>query len=854
MNILTNNEKNVTELLKALNTTLKEKVFLELNTKETGLNDSEVVKRRQVWGYNEISAKKRGSVIKELLLKFASPLVLTLLIVALVSGFLGEKINAVIVIMMAILSVFLSFFQEHKAAKSAERLQAMVRVKTQVIRNGGLVEVNLREVVPGDLVDLSAGDMVPADLKIIASNNLYINQSALNGESFPAEKSAVKKGLIEENIYDLETIALMGSSVVSGTGQGIAINTGSKTEFAQMSKSVITGDTETGFELGIKNFSLMMIKLILVLTIFIFLVNAVLKHNLTEALLFSLAVAIGLAPEMLPMIVTINLTRGAIKMSKKKVITKRLDAIQNFGAMDILCTDKTGTLTIDQIVLVKHCDPQGLENEEILKYAFINSSLQTGMNNLLDKAVIKHQSFDLSHFKKIDEIPYDFMRKIMSVVIKADDRTELIAKGAPEEIFKRCQSYEDQGQAREMNQERLAGLNKIYNDFSRDGFRVLAVAYKKIIDEKIKYNNEDEADLILMGFIAFLDPPKPSVKESIIELNRLGIKLKILSGDNELVTSKICHEVGLKDMGEITGDEIDLLDDEALKKVVETKTIFARVLPLQKERIIKTLQQNGHVVGFLGDGINDAPALKAADVGISVDNAVDIAKEMADIILLDRNLTVLSECVKEGRKTFANTLKYIKMGASSNFGNMFSMTGASLFLPFLPMLPTQILLNNFLYDLSQITIPSDNVDEDYLLKPRPWDIKFIKEFILVIGPVSSIFDFITFAVMWFIFKASPELFHTGWFVESLFTQTLVIYIIRTNKLPFINSRPSKVLLYSTLAVVIAGCLIPYTFLANIFGFEPLPFTYFTILFGIALSYLILTQIVKNWFIKKYGYE
>ncbi|MDD5109680.1 MAG: magnesium-translocating P-type ATPase [Patescibacteria group bacterium] len=846
--------ENIEELLRSFNELAVEKALAKLETTATGLTEKEVKRRRAIWGENEVISRKRAGIFRELAGRFASPLVITLLVVAGLSFFLGEKISAVIVIMMAVLSVILTFVQEHKAERNAEKLKEMVHITTHVLRDGALREVKLSELVPGDLVELSAGDMVPSDLRVIVAKDLTVNQSALNGESLPVDKHAVRTNTSASSLYDLDAIACMGSSVVSGTAHGVIIRTGQHTHFGQLSQAITAGEPETAFDRGIRQFTWMMISLILVLTITIFIINALLKNAFVESLLFSLAVAVGLAPEMLPMIVTVNLSKGAIAMAKKQVIIKRLDAIQNFGAMDVLCTDKTGTLTLDQIALVKFCDTAGRDNEHVLREAFINSSFQTGLNNLLDRAVLHHRNFDLHGVAKIDEIPFDFSRKIMSVVVRDGAQAMLIAKGAPEEIFTRSNRYRNGNSLQPLTPAARDQISRLYAALSSDGFRVLAVASKSIAQPKTDYEPEDEVDLAIDGFVAFLDPPKPTAKDAIHDLRKLGVQLKILSGDNEMVNQKICSEVGLGGAKVLSGREVEAMNDDALGRAVETTTVFARVLPMQKERIIRALQHNCHIVGFLGDGINDAPALKSADVGISVDNAVDIARETADIIVLQKGLRVLADCVREGRKTFANTLKYIKMGASSNFGNMVSMTGASLFLPFLPMLPTQILLNNFLYDLSQVTIPSDSVDDDYLIKPRPWDIKYIREFILTIGPVSSLFDFVTFFVMWKIFNAAPEMFRTGWFVESLFTQTLVIHIIRTNKIPFIGSRPSRLLLWSTLAVVAAGCVIPYSPLSAWFGFTPLPLRFFGILAGIAFTYLLLTQFVKSWFIKKFGFE
>lgn len=838
------------------NNLLIDRVFQELHTSVTGIPSSSIADRLLRYGPNEIVKKHRAGILRELLTRFASPLVLLLFALGIISYFFGDPISAVIIVAMAVLSVILSYVQEHKAENNAERLSDMVKITARVLRDGHIINIKLRDIVPGDVVELSAGDMIPADVRIISSRDLFITQSALNGESFPVEKWPQHDGQTNGSVFDLPNIACLGASVVSGTAQAVVVATGTSTQFGQLSQHLLTGETETGFDRGIRSFTWLMIRLIGVLSLFIFAVNAIFKHNVLEALLFSVAVAVGLAPEMLPMIVTVNLSKGALRMSKKKVIIKRLDAIQNFGAMDILCTDKTGTLTLDQVTLVRHCDVEGREDESILKDAYLTSTFQTGLNNVLEQAVLKTTHIDVSAIEKIDEIPFDFQRKVLSVVVNIDGQHRLITKGAPEEVFKRSTQYLDQGRLASFSGQEEQKIIALEESFSRQGFRVLAIAYRNVAETQTTYSAADERDLVFAGFVAFFDPPKESARAAIRNLEDLGITLKILSGDNELVNEKIGRDVGLPVDQVLTGLTIDTLNDDELRIAIDKTSIFARVSPIQKERIIKALQHSGHTVGYMGDGINDAPALKAADVGLSVDNAVDIAKENADIILLEKGLDVLSNVVTEGRKTFANSIKYIKMGASSNFGNMLSMTGASILLPFLPMLPTQILLNNFLYDLSQITIPTDAVDEDYLKKPRPWNISFIRRFIVTLGPVSSLFDFLTFGVMWFVFKGNlhHELFQTGWFIESLLTQTFVIYIIRTRHIPFLESRPSRTLLISTLSVVAIGCIIPYTPIGAFFHFVHLPALFFLILAGMAVAYLFLAQWVKSMFIRKYGFD
>lgn len=832
----------------------QEVLFETLRTSKKGLTDEEARKRLEEYGYNEPARKKKRTILLQIVSKFINPLVIVLLIIAAFSIFFGEKISAVLVLLMAVMSVFLSFAQEHRAGKEAEKLSEMVRATATVYRNGRAMEIKIREIVPGDIVDLFAGDMIPADLRIISCKDLFINQAALTGESFPIEKTAEPIQPKNNSLSELSNIAFMGSSVVSGTGLGVVVKTGTATQFGEISRRLAATAVETGFDKGIKNFTWLMIRTMFILVVVIFTINALLKGNFIDAFLFSLAVAVGLTPEMLPMLVAINLSKGAIAMSKKQVIVKRLNSIQNLGAMDVLCTDKTGTLTLDKIILERYCDVIRQTSDDVLRFAYINSFYQTGLKNILDRAILKHGKLLVKQFKKFDEMPFDFSRKIMSVVVEIDSAHRIIAKGAPEEIFKRCTKYELDGEILDMEDLILMDLREEYNKLSTEGFRVLAVAYKDVEAKKERYSRDDEQDLILKGYVAFLDPPKPTAKKTIEALKSLGIEFKVLTGDNDLVTKKICSEVGLDVKGLVTGEDVEKSSDEGLMHLVKTTTVFARLSPLQKEKVIRALNRDKHIVGYLGDGINDALALKAADVGISVDNAVDIAKESADIILLKKSLIVLEDGVREGRKTFGNIVKYIKMGSSSNFGNMFSMTGASLFLPFLPMMPIQILLNSFLYDLSQVAIASDEVDKEYLARSRPWNVASIKKFMVCFGPISSIFDFITFGVLLFIFNASVPLFRTGWFLESLCTQLLVIHIIRTAKVPFIESKSSQFLTFTSVYIITIGLIIPFTPLGKYFGFVAPPPLYFVALICIVATYLLVIQMVKNMFIRKYGYD
>ncbi len=830
-----------------------EELLKEFMTSWGGLSGEEASLRLEKHGYNEPAKKKKRAVLWQFLQKFCDPLVIILVVIATFSLCFGEKIQALLVLLMVFLSVFLSFFQEYRSNKEAEKLSELVRATATVNRDGQRTEIKMREIVPGDIVDLYAGDMIPADLRILSCKDLFINQSSLTGESFPIEKVATPINTAGLAVTSLTNIAFMGSSVVSGTALGLVIRTGIETQFGEVSRRLASIRTQTSFDKGIHRFVWLMIKIMIVMVGVIFVINMLTKGDWKNALLFSLAVAVGLTPEMLPMLVTINLSKGAIAMSKKKVIVKRLNSIQNLGAMNVICTDKTGTLTLDDVVLERHCDVVRNENDEVLKYAFINSYYQTGLKNLLDRAILKHELSLTEQYKKEDEIPFDFSRRIMSVIVEAEGKQTLISKGAPEEIFKRCSHYELDGEILEMENLILSDLKEEYDSLSADGFRVLAVAYKKIPEKKSVYSKEDEKDLVLIGYLAFLDPPKPSAKETIHRLKKLGIEFKVLTGDNELVTKKICSHVGLDVHEIITGDKLEATPDPELRELVKKTTVFARLSPIQKERVIHALHENGQIVGYLGDGINDAPALKTSDVGISVNNAVDIAKESADIILLEKSLLVLEDGVLEGRRTFGNIMKYIKMGASSNFGNMISMTGASLFLPFLPMLPIQILLNNFLYDVSQVAIPTDKVDADYLLTPKGWDINAIRRFMLIFGPISSLFDFLTYGLLLFVFHASQDFFHTGWFLESLCTQTFIIYIIRTAKVPFIESRPSSFLVGMSLFIVALAFFITLSPFGKWFGFVPPTWSYGLAVVALVLAYLVMTQKIKAWYVKKYGY-
>jgi len=824
-----------------------DELLSRLKTSQSGLTSQEAKNRLEIYGYNELAKSKKRTKIAEFLLHFRSPLVIMLLIAGSISGFTGDIVDATIIFSIVLLSVALDFYQESKAEVAAEALREKVPTTATVLRDGAKKEVDLSEVVPGDIVNLSAGDMVPADARLIESKDLFADQSTLTGESFPVEKKSESLELGDRVITEWDNFIFLGTSVVSGTATAVVARTGSLTEFGKIAKKLTAIEPETEFERGLRRFGYLIMQVTFALVIFVFFVNVLYKHNVLDSLLFSVALAVGLTPELLPMILSINLSKGALDMSRKGVIVKRLTSIQNFGSMDVLCSDKTGTLTENRVALVLHIDVNGNDNDKVLAYTFLNSSYETGLVSPLDKAILEHKEIDITTYQKIDEVPFDFIRRRVSIVVQNEGKGLMITKGALEEILRVCTRYETTGEVFDCTNELLERILQKYRELSSQGFRVLGVSYKDVTGEKAAFSVGDESDMIFLGFMAFLDPPKESARETLQLLKRSGIELKIITGDSELVTQKVCDELGFEIKGIVLGSEIARLQDDALTRVVEDANIFARVTPAQKDRIIDVLKHKGHVVGFLGDGINDASSMKLADVSISVDNAVDVAKESADIILLQKSLRVLLDGVLEGRKTFGNTMKYVMMGVSSNFGNMFSVAGASLFLPFLPMLPTQILLNNLLYDLSETTVPTDNVDQEYIEKPRRWDVSFVRRFMLLFGPISSIFDFLTFFILLYFFNAGESLFQTAWFLESLATQTLVIFAIRTRRTPFYKSRPSKPLLFSSLAIVGIAVIMPFTPLSVAFGFVMPPLRLFAFLAGLIVVYLILVEAAKRRF-------
>src|SRR6516225_5751765 len=829
-----------------------------------GLSATEAAARQKKYGPNLVARERKPTIPEEIWNRSRNPLNALLLTLAGVSYFLGDLRAAAVIATMVALAITTAFIQEHRSNEAAARLRAMVHTTASVRRDPSplddpFVEVPIDCLVPGDVVRLAAGDMIPADLRLLEAKDLFVNQSALTGESMPSEKHAERRVVDREDAFELPNLCFMGANVVSGYGTGVILRTGMRTFFGQLAHEIASRRVPTAFDLGVNRFTWLMIRFMLVMVPTVFLINGLTKHDWLEALLFAVAVAVGLTPEMLPMIVTVNLAKGAIAMSRKKVIVKRLNAIQNFGAMDVLCTDKTGTLTQDRVILKRHIDIEGRDSERVLQYAFLNSHFQSGLRNLLDKAVLEHaelnQKLGLGGYSKIDEIPFDFARRRLSVVVAREDGTHLlICKGAVEEIFAVCSSYCLDGEVGRLDESHFETAKSETVALNSDGFRVVAVAYKEMLPSQTTYSVPDEADLTLLGYVAFLDPPKETAREAIAALARKGVQVKVLTGDNDVITRKICREVQLESGDILLGNAIAEMNDRELAEAATRTTVFAKLNPSQKERVVRALHAKGHVVGFLGDGINDSPGLKAADVGISVDTAVDIAKESADIILLEKSLLVLQEGVFEGRKIFGNITKYIKMGASSNFGNMFSVLGASLFLPFLPMAPIQVLTNNLLYDFSQTAIPTDNVDEDYLSSPRRWDIGNIFKFMVFIGPISSIFDYATYGMMLFVFSAwtNPTLFQTGWFVESLLTQTLIIHIIRTARIPFVESHASPALITTTIIICAVGIALPFTWAGSALGFVPLPWIYWPLVAAMLVTYAVLTHFVKVWFTRRWG--
>ncbi len=862
--------------LSALAALPAERVLAALDTRAEGLSPAQARQRLARFGPNQATPPGTRSLLVQLLHKVANPLNFLLFGLSLVSLLTGNSESAIIIFLMVVLSITLGFVQERRSDRAAAALRAMVHTTATVLRHqeasnrdkakadglqsGGLQELPIAQLVPGDVVHLSAGDLIPADVLLLSARDFFVNEAALTGESLPVEKYA----LVESPGVDamaLRNACYMGTHVASGSATAVVVHTGAHAVFGGIAQAMTGERGPSSFDTGLNRFTWLMLRFMAVMVPLVFVINGLTKGDWLEALLFATAVDVGLTPEMLPMLVTVNLAKGALTMSRKKVIVKRLQAIQNFGAMDVLCTDKTGTLTQDRIILEKYVDLDGQPSDWVLDFAYLNSYYQSGLRSQLDQAVLKYTEVheklhEQGQYQKVDEIPFDFQRRRMSVVVEGQGQRLLICKGAVEEVFATCTQAESSGLRFALDESHLARVQATSRALNEDGFRVIAIAYKPLPEGQPPVTVADEADLVLLGFIAFLDPPKEGVREALSALSRHGVTVKILTGDNEIVTNKICREVALPVEHTLLGAEIEAMSDPQLQQAVNQTRVFAKLSPAQKARVIGALRARGHVVGYLGDGINDGPALKAADVGVSVDTAVDIAKESADIILLKKSLMVLNDGVIEGRKVFGNLLKYIRMGASSNFGNMFSVLGASAWLPFLPMAPIQVLTNNLLYDISQSAIPSDEVDREELMQPRRWEIGNIARFMVLVGPISSVFDYATFALMFYVFKAqAPEqaaLFHTGWFVESLLSQTLIIHIIRTGRLPFVQSRASKALLGTTLGVCALGVVLPYSPLASSLGLVALPWGYWPALAAILVGYLALTTLLTRWLRRRFA--
>jgi len=836
-----------------------EELFAFLKSSAIGLTQVEAEERAHTVGANEVAQERKQGWFIRLLKILRNPLVILLAALSGISFATGDARAGTVMAAMVLLSVSLRFVQEARADAAAAKLKAMIHVTATVMRDGTARELPLRDLVPGDVIKISAGDMIPGDVRVLSAKDLFVSQGSLTGESLPVEKFHDSETSPLSSPTELKNTCFMGTNVQSGTATAIVVVTGPKTYLGSMAGSLTEEPVPTSFDIGLTNFTWLMIKFMAVMVPLVFLINGFTKHDWQSAFFFAMAVAVGLTPEMLPMIVSVCLSKGALAMSRKKVIVKRLNAIQNFGGMDVLCTDKTGTLTEDRVVLQKHCNVAGQETDEVLLDGYLISYFQTGLKNLLDRAIIDSTDFKqkglVAKHKKLDEIPFDFTRRMMSVLVEdPEGKAILLTKGAPEDVFHQCSHFELEGKLSPMDPALIGGLKEEYSSLSSEGFRVLAVA-KKELPGKTSCSKDDERELVLKGYVAFLDPPKKTAGSAIEALRKHGVAVKILTGDNDLISRKVCCDVGLSADPMLLGGDVEKMSDAELAIAAEKTTLFARVSPAHKQRVIRALRSAGHVVGFMGDGINDAPALRAADIGISVDTATDIAKESADLILLEKDLNVLDGGVTEGRKIFSNILKYIRMGASSNFGNMFSVLGASAFLPFMPMAPIQVLTNNLLYDFSQVPIPADRVDEEQVTGPRPWNISEIRRFILFIGPISSIFDYTTFFVMLLVFHcwdpARASVFQTGWFVESLMTQTLIIHVIRTNKIPFIQSRASGPLIATSLAVMAFGMCLPYSPLAGSLGLTHLPGLYWPILVLTLLSYMCLTQLIKVWLLKKH---
>ena len=842
--------------------------FLEKhNFNKEGLTERQAKENQAKYGLNVIKQAKPKKWYHFLLKSLFSSFNIILLVITLLLIYTDVVLpetpsyaNIIVILVLIIISSFLEFFEVYKSNKAAEKLKKMVSVKTTVIRNGKEEKIPLDQVTVGDVVSLAAGDLIPADLKVIEANDLYLVQSSLTGESDAVRKNEISEHETEnkiEDITDIDTICFMGTNVMSGTGKGIVFKTADNTYFGKVAQTIQVGKPKTSFENGIDSVSKLLIRFMVVFIAVAFFINSM-RHDTLVAFTFAVAVSIAITPLLLPVILSSSLAKGAINMAHKKTIVKKLNSIQSFGAMNILCTDKTGTLTQDKIVLEKYLNVNGEEDEEVLKYAFINAYFQEGLEGSIDKAIVKkikqEKLYKISkEYKKLDEIPFDFTRRCLSVIVSNGKEKLMITKGAVEEIISKCTSMEYMGKVSLLKTDDKKRLEEMAKNLNQEGLRIIAICKKEIIEELKDYTVKDETKMTLIGFVGFLDPPKASAKEEIKRLNRDGIRVMVLTGDNEYVTKAICKEVGINTDKIVLGSQIEKLSDTALMRLLKKTNVFAKLSPIQKSRIVQVLGKAGNVVGYMGDGINDAPSLNSAEVGVSVDTAVDITKETADIILLRKNLNVLTDGVIEGRKTFGNLLKYIKIAVSSNFGEVISVMIASLVLPFFPLTPIQLLVQSLLYDLGQLSLPYDNVDKEYVQKPRRWDMKSIKRFMYYMGPTSSIFDLVVFALLWFAFGIrTAELFQTTWFCYGIISTMMGLHVIRSSKRPFVETHASNAVYATTILISLVTLLIPFTPLGSIIGFVPIPLTYIVIILGVAFLYCMLASIVKKLYIKKYG--
>lgn len=823
-----------------------------LEATQAGLSQQEARTRTARFGPNTLRDHGERMLLIQYLSHFKNPLVMVLLAASAVSALTGEITGFVIIWAIVLMSVTLDFIQEYRAGRAAEQLKKAVAVRATVLRDGHSRDIPIAYLVPGDVVVLSAGDLIPADCRLLEAKDFFINQALLTGESYPVEKYARELSAPAEDLSQAENTVFMGTSVISGMARAMVCRTGADTAVGDIADSLQVKAPPTAFELGIQSFGMLIMRLTILLVLFVFLINAFFHRPFLESFLFAIALAVGLTPELLPMVITVTLSRGALRMAKKQVIVKQLAAIHNLGSMDVLCTDKTGTLTEGRIQMERHLDAQGRDSAQVLQLAYLNSFFETGLKSPLDDAILEHKEIDASGWRKIDEVPFDFERRRVSVLVDQGEKRLLVVKGSPEDILRLSSQYAvDEAQGfKPLDEKALASIQALHDSLGREGFKVLGIAWRTVALNHPHAVVDDETELIFAGFAAFLDPPKASAAHALKALAADGVNVKIVTGDSELVTRYVCNQLGMPVTGVLAGSDIQQMDDPTLAVRVRETNLFCRVTPAQKNRIILSLKAQGHTVGYLGDGINDAPSLRSADVGISVDSAVDVAKAAADMIMLRHDLNVLHSGVQEGRRTFANIMKYIMMGTSSNFGNMFSMAGATLFLPFLPMLPSQILLNNLLYDVSELPIPMDNVDSTYMSHPRHWDTAFIRNFMWVVGSVSSVFDFLTFFILMKVFGAGEALFHTGWFIESIATQVMVIFVIRTRGNPF-KSKPNIALAATSLTVVLAAAALPFTPFAASLGFVAPPPLFFLILLAMVLGYLVTVEFVKRYFYRHF---